>query len=127
MTATDVQKGTTAARAHRASVQIAPSDLTAALIEKLGPKLVAYIAGRNASTINRWKNGAATPDESSLQPLRVAYQVFDLLEGEESDHTIRAWFLGMNPQLDDQSPLEGLQQGKFRDVIVAARAFHAGG
>lgn len=126
MTAAASKEGT-AARAHRAAVQITPTDLVSALSEKLGSKIVAYIADKNVSTINRWKDAERTPDEAALQPLRTAYQVFDLLETEESDHTIRAWFIGMNPQLDDTSPLEALAAGRFREVLVAARAFHAGG
>jgi len=50
-----------------------------------------------------------------------------VLRGTESDHTIRAWFIGMNPQLDDVSPAEAISAGKYREVIVAARAFLAGG
>ncbi len=42
-------------------------------------------------------------------------------------HTVRAWFLGLNPQLDDHSPAQSIRDGDFRDVLVAARAFLAGG
>jgi hypothetical protein len=40
---------------------------------------------------------------------------------------VRAWFLGLNPQLDDQSPAQSIRIGEFRDVLVAAKAFLAGG
>lgn len=59
--------------------------------------------------------------------MRTAYQMFDLLESEESDHTIRAWFMGMNPQLDDESSAEALREDQHRAVMAAARAFLAGG
>lgn len=36
---------------------------------------------------------------------------------------IRAWFMGMNPQLGDESPIEALREGRVRDVMAAARAF----
>jgi hypothetical protein len=45
----------------------------------------------------------------------------------ESDHTIRAWFMGTNPQLDDESPLEAVREGRNREVLAAARAFVTGG
>jgi hypothetical protein len=45
----------------------------------------------------------------------------------ESDHTIRAWFIGMNPQLDDESPIEAVLSGRHKEVLAAARAFLAGG
>ena len=49
------------------------------------------------------------------------------LLAEESPHTVRAWFLGLNPQLDDESPAQSIREGDFRDVLVAAKAFLAGG
>lgn len=120
-------QGGISARAHKDSLQITPQDLVSALCGKLGAKLVAFTANKNASTITRWKSGDVAAPEDALRPLRVAYQVFALLESEESDHTIRAWFIGMNPQLDDISPAEALRAGMYREVLAAARAFHAGG
>jgi len=38
-----------------------------------------------------------------------------------------AWFLGLNPQLDDRSPAQSIREGDFRDVLVAAKAFLAWG
>lgn len=113
--------------AHRKSLEISAADLVATLSDKMGNKLVAFIADRDASTISRWKNGDIEPPEESLKPLRVAYQVFQLLESAEADATIRAWFMGMNPQLDDASPSEALKDGQLREVMAAARAFLAGG
>lgn len=120
----------TAARSsesHRNAMGLTPKDLVVALKDKLGTRLAAFIADKDPSTINRWSTGETEPSEEALRPLRAAYQVFDLLEREESDHTIRAWFMGMNPQLEDVSPAEALQEGQLREVLAAARAFHSGG
>lgn len=113
--------------AHRASVEISQTDLVAALTTKLGPKLTAFIADRDPSTISRWKSGESAAGEDALVPLRVAYQVIRLLENAEADPTIRAWFMGTNPQLDDLSPAEALVEGRNRETLAAARAFLAGG
>ncbi|MFT4220189.1 MAG: hypothetical protein QM611_06695 [Microbacterium sp.] len=59
--------------------------------------------------------------------LRNTFQVYGLLSSVEGDHTVRAWFMGMNPQLDDDSPAEALAAERFREVASAARAFAAGG
>ena len=67
------------------------------------------------------------PRAEHEQRLRCAYQTFELLLAEESPHTVRAWLLGPNPQLDDQSPTQSIREGDFRDVLVAAKAFLAGG
>ena len=75
----------------------------------------------------RWAAGERAPRAEHEQRLRCAYQTFHLLLAEESPHTVRAWFLGLNPQLDDQSPAQIIREGDFRDVLVAAKAFLAGG
>ncbi|WP_348103634.1 hypothetical protein [Lapillicoccus sp.] len=117
----------TAVVAHRDSVQVGDSDLVSAVVTKLGTRLVCFVVAKDKSTITRWRNGqSAVPDESSKR-LRLVYQIFRLLEGSESDHTIRAWFIGMNPQLDDDSPLETIEAGRYKDALIAARAFLAGG
>ena len=113
--------------AHRRSVEISQSDLVAALNSKLGAKLVAYIVDRDVSTLSRWQSGKTTAGEAALLPLRVAYQVIQTLERHEADPTIRAWFMGSNPQLDDLSPAEALHDGLNRETFAAARAFMAGG
>jgi hypothetical protein len=94
----------------------------------LGQKLVASIAGvSDPRTVARWAAGERTPRSEHEQRLRCAYQTFQLLITDESPHTARAWFLGLNPQLDDRSPVQSIREGAFRDVLIAARAFLAGG
>jgi hypothetical protein len=66
-------------------------------------------------------------DSGTEAKLRGAFQVFQLLLTEESPHTVRAWFVGLNPQLDDESPATAISEGRIRDVLVAAKAFLAGG
>ncbi len=112
--------------AHRQSIIVSQTDLVEALTTKLGAKLVAFIVTRNVSTISRWKSGQDA-GEAALLPLRITYQVIQMLEGQEADSTIRAWFMGSNPQLDDLSPAEALRDGLNRETLAAARAFLAGG
>lgn len=111
--------------AHRDAVRVSQRDLVGALTSKLGTRLVAFVVGRDPSTISRWKSGHEA-GEPSLLPLRVAYQVVKMLEPVEADATIRAWFMGSNPQLDDLSPAEALHDGLNRETLAAARAFLAG-
>ena len=40
--------------------------------------------------------------------------------------TVRAWFIGMNPQLDDEAPLNEIAAGNTKAVIGAARSFILG-
>jgi hypothetical protein len=113
--------------AHRDSLLVKDSDLVNALVLKLGTRLVGFIVDKDRSTISRWKKGETKVPDDASQALRLVYEIFRLLEANESDHTIRAWFIGMNPQLDDESPAEAIQAGRFKDTLVAARAFLAGG
>ncbi len=114
--------------AHRKSVESSIADVVGYLQEVLGQKLVAHIAGvTDPRTVARWAAGERAPRGEHEQRLRCAYQTFLLLLAEESPHTVRAWFLGLNPQLDDQSPAQSIREGDFRDVLVAARAFVTGG
>jgi hypothetical protein len=58
--------------------------------------------------------------------LRDAFQISQLLLQHEAGTTIQAWFTGMNPELDDQSPALMLAKHP-QEVLIAARNFLANG
>lgn len=114
--------------AHRRTVQVDVSSIAEFLAENLGTSLVGLIADVDANTVRRWASPSGNkPREEAEHRLRAAYQVFQELLPYESPATIRAWFMGMNPQLDDVSPGESIAAGQFREVLAAARAFISGG
>jgi hypothetical protein len=116
------------AEAHRTTVESSVADIAAYLQDALGQKLVAYMADvQDPKTVGRWAKGRLPQDSGTETKLRGAFQVFQLLLTEESPHTVRAWFVGLNPQLDDESPATAISEGRIRDVLVAAKAFLAGG
>jgi hypothetical protein len=85
----------------RRSVQ----EITVDLQDTLGPKLTALSVGANdAQDVVKWASGETHPGEDVEQKLRHAYSIVRLLRPLESSESIRAWFLGMNPELDDQAP-----------------------
>jgi hypothetical protein len=49
-----------------------------------------------------------------------------LLASQDSPQTVKAWFIGLNPQLGDTSPAEAIREGRLRDALMAARAFVSG-
>lgn len=51
---------------------------------------------------------AGTADEKLLHD---TYQVLELLLAAEESPVARAWFMGMNPHLDDAPPAEALADG----------------
>ncbi|MEE6283213.1 hypothetical protein [Georgenia sp. MJ170] len=98
------------------------------LNENLGPRLVAYMVGKNTQTVARWARGAQQPPQPDVERrLRGAFQIFQHLVETDSRHVIRAWFIGMNPQLEDRSPAELVAEGELRAAMAAARAFASGG
>jgi hypothetical protein len=116
------------AQAHKRSVTFEIDDIAEFLQENLGQKLVAYMAEvSDAKTVGKWASGAQKPRPDADSRLRAAFQIFHLLQSEESPHTVRAWFIGMNPQLDDESPAQAIREGRMRDALVAAKAYVAGG
>lgn len=114
--------------AHRTTVETSTADVAAFLKDVFGQKFVAYIAGvSDPKTVGRWAKGERAPRGEAEHRLREVFRIFQLLQTQESPHTVRAWFVGLNPQLDDESPAEAISDGRVRDVLVAAKAFLAGG
>jgi hypothetical protein len=115
-------------RAHRTTVESSAADMAGFLQDALGQKLVAYMTGvEDPKAVGKWGSGQRNPRPESEERLRAAFQVFRLLTTAESPHTVRAWFVGLNPQLGDESPAAAIREGNLRDVMTAAKAFLAGG
>jgi hypothetical protein len=116
-------------QAHRQSVSASVSEITSFLQDLLSRRLVAYVAGvKDGKTVTRWANGEVTEArQESEQRLRTAYEIAQLLIRFDSPRIVRAWFIGLNPQLDDVSPAEAIHEGRLKEAKAAARAFVAGG
>lgn len=112
--------------AHRDAVTFSVADIIKFLQDALGQSLVAVIADVTERTVNEWTKEARAPRPEADMRLRTAYQVFQMLQRADSPHTVRAWFIGLNPQLDDCSPARALADDRYKDVVVAARAFLTG-
>jgi hypothetical protein len=105
------------------------SDAASLLQDLLSQRITAFVTGKDSKTISRWVNGESTEirDEETERRLRTAYEIALLLLAHDSPQTVKAWFISMNPQLDDASPAEVLREGDLREVVGAARAFVIGG
>lgn len=118
----------TARTVHRESTKTSAADVAAFLQETLGQKLVAHMVGvSNPKTVGKWAAGESAPRGGHEAALRSVHQISLLLLTEESPHTVRAWFMGLNPQLDDESPANAIADGRTADTLIAAKAFLAGG
>src|SRR5918992_3643040 len=118
-TTTDVQ------RIHRQALAVPVSELARFLQNLLSRRLTAYVAGvQHAKSVTRWANGevAEIRDPTVERRLRTAYEIALMLLGGDSAPTVRAWFLGIDPQLGDTSPAEAIREGRLKEAMGAARA-----
>jgi hypothetical protein len=109
---------------HRMETRSSTADVATALQRLFGRELTALMAGvDNTRTVAQWARGESLPHSSNERRLRSAYRVASLLlEGGESERTVRSWFMGMNPLLDDLSPAEVIKE-KPTEVMEAAKDF----
>ncbi len=117
-------------QAHKQAVSTPLNEMVSALQARLSRRITAYIAGvDNGKTVSRWASGEVSTirDLEVEQKLRTAYEIFLLLTNYESVNTVKAWFIGLNPQLGDVAPIDALREGRLKDSIAAARAFTVGG
>ena len=115
---------------HREATAAPVSEIAGVLQELLSRRLTAYIAGvGDGKTISRWANGevAEIRDFQQEQRLRGTYEIVQLLLKAESAQTVKAWFIGLNPQLGDVAPAEAIREGRLKEAFAAARAFTVGG
>lgn len=100
-----------------------PKEALHALVAALGRYPVAAIFGREVRTIERWLKPGIQLKVEDERRLRDAFQVFTLIEEADDADVARAWFIGMNPELDDDSPVEQLAVGNAPAVLAAARSY----
>lgn len=86
---------------------------------------------KETRAVRQWADGERKPSADVMHRLRTAHYVAALLAERDSGTIVQAWFLGINPQLDDVPPARLLRQGQLddagRQVLAAARAFAATG
>lgn len=109
--------------AHTRAVEADFIPAVKSLAETLGKALLAVIVNRDVKTISRWIAGQGPSRAEEQRRVIDTLQVVELLLTGDSPSVVRAWFMGMNPQLDDENPAEVLAAGRAREVMAAARAY----
>lgn len=117
-----VRAGQTAERAEQPPV----AAIVVHLRDVLGERLTAVIAGiDDAELLRQWSRGEGYPAAEAERSLRDTYEIVQMLQEHEAPSTVRAWFRGTNPFLDDDAPALMIAQDPRR-VMGAANAFLAG-
>jgi hypothetical protein len=114
---------------HAQAMRIPLDEAAKTLYGLLTGKIAAYILGvKDVRTLTRWasKDVRAIRIEHEAR-LRAAYEIATLLLHFDAPETVRAWFIGMNPELGDVAPAEVIRQDRLQDALGAARAFVANG
>ena len=109
--------------AHGRAVSSDQNEALRALVAALGKYPVAAIFGKETRTIERWLKPGVRMKVEDERRLRDAFQVFSRIEEADDAYVARAWFIGMNPELGDDSPVEQLAAGNARSVLAAARSY----
>jgi hypothetical protein len=128
-TSTVALKKSVVAQTHKQALVASTQDAAREVLEVLGGAVAAYVLGvKDRKTIQRWVAGTVR----SIRPeheatLRGVYEMIVLLQRFEAPATVRAWFLGMAPELDDVSPARAVHDGRLLEAMNAARAFMARG
>lgn len=85
--------------------------------EILGARLTAYIAGVHETQIVRaWADGTVTPSPEVSQRLRLTYRIAAEVAQHEGNEMAQAWFMGVNPGLDDAAPARLIRDGDLDHI-----------
>ncbi|MEF9913318.1 MULTISPECIES: XRE family transcriptional regulator [Streptomyces] len=110
--------------AHGTTTRMRIAEIARFLQENLGPRITARITRvSDPRQVGKWAAGDTRPRDEAEERLRAALQTFHVIQSAEDNHTARAWMIGMNPQLEDETPAQCIADGRFKDVMVAARAY----
>ena len=115
----------TVAGAHGGTLRMSIHDVTRQLNAGLGPTLVAALTGsRDRKLPIRWARAdGPEPGPDFRRRLLLAHRVWAQIAPQETEHVARAWFIGANPFLDEDTPLTAIREDRARQVVAAATAF----
>lgn len=90
----------------------------------LGPTLVAALAGAKDKRIShKWaKQDGPEPNAAATRRLMDGYRAWSEVSQSEGDHVARLWFIGSNPWLAEDSPVEALKEDRFKEIRAAVQA-----
>ena len=90
----------------------------------LGPTLVAGLSGSTDRSVSRlWAQlGGPLPSDDEELRLLCAYAQWRAVAATEGEDVARLWFIGSNPWLKQDAPVDAIREGRFREVAAAAGA-----
>ncbi len=113
-------------RAHHTTAKRSIGEIAKSLQGTLGTALLMYMLDiKDPKTITRWANGQVESIRNIEveRRLRAVDQMVTMLLDVDPADSLRGWFLGMNPVLDDLSPAEAVQAGELSEALSAAASY----
>lgn len=119
-----MSSATNAGAVHAKTARLGLREIVRRLNAALGATLVAGLAGsKNRKNSYKWaQQDGPTPHASAVKRLQFAYTQWALISEAEDEHVARLWFIGANPWLDHDSPVDAIREDRFREVAAAAAA-----
>ena len=116
---------TTIIAGHAETVRLDIHEVVRRLNSHLGPLLVATLAGsKDPKAPHRWaKPAGSIPGPAFQKRLLLAHRVWIAIADAETDAIARAWFVGGNPFLEEDTPLTAIREDRHKDVTHALTAF----
>lgn len=111
--------------AHANAARLDVREIARRLNQQLGATLVAGLTGSKDRKISyKWAQlNGPLPKEQTVRRLQFAYAQWSLITDAEGEHVARMWFIGSNPWLGSETPVDGIREDRFKEVTAAAQAF----
>lgn len=106
------------------AVRLDAREVARRLNAALGGTLVSALAGaKDSKASHKWaKDQGPQPRPEAVKRLTFAYEQWQLLTDAEGEHVARVWFIGANPWLEYDTPVNAIREGRFREVGNAVQA-----
>jgi hypothetical protein len=114
---------------HTVVTKMGIHEVVRRLNKHLGPTLVAALANvRDRKLPHKWARAEkpVVPGDEAQKRLLEAHRLWLMISDDQSDYIARAWFIGANPRLGEETPIMKLREGELPAVMSAAKAFLAG-
>lgn len=109
---------------HQEAMMTPIAKVALQLLEILGARLAAMVIGlSDPKALSSYIKEGQKPQGETERRLRLAHQiVVRLMKGGVPRESVQSWFVGMNPELNDEAPAKVILDDPKR-VLDAARAF----
>lgn len=109
---------------YRRAITLDVREVTRRLNASLGGTLVSALAGSSdTKSSHKWARATGPqPRPETVKRLVFAYEQWQRVVEAEGEHVARVWFIGANPWLSYDTPINAIREGHLPEVAAAAQA-----